>query len=58
MEDGTVKEFGEFTDKESRYRQRYADLAVNQDVREVFRKRTRAINGMRRFLDDEGMLRS
>jgi lysyl-tRNA synthetase class 2 len=55
-DDGTVVEYGEFTDKETRYRQRYADLAVNRDVREVFVKRTRVIQAMRAFLDQEGML--
>jgi len=39
------------TDVELRYRQRYVDLAVSPDVREVFRKRSRIISGIRRFLD-------
>lgn len=56
LEDGTIIEHGEFTDTESRYRQRYADLAVNHDVREVFLKRAEVIRSLRRFLDDEGML--
>jgi len=56
MEDGSIKEYGEFTDVEQRYRQRYADLAVNHDVREVFRKRARMISAIRRFLDGEGFL--
>jgi len=56
LDDGTVKEYGEFTDVEARYRSRYADLAVNSDVRDVFRKRAKAIRAMRDFLDDEGML--
>ena len=55
-EDGTVVEHGEFTDVEQRYRQRYADLAVNEDVREVFRKRSQAVNAVRQFLDKEGFL--
>ena len=38
-EDGSVIEYGEFKDVESRYRQRYADLAVNRSVRDVFVKR-------------------
>ncbi len=45
-----------FADRESRYRQRYADLAVNPGVREVFRARTRIITAARRFLDDLGFL--
>ncbi|MGD2070670.1 MAG: OB-fold nucleic acid binding domain-containing protein, partial [Gemmatimonadota bacterium] len=36
-----------FSDQESRYRQRYADLAVNADVREVFRTRSRIVTEMR-----------
>lgn len=56
QDDGTVIEHGQFTDKEARYRQRYADLAVNEGVRDVFRKRAQIIKAMRDFLDDEGML--
>src|SRR4029077_18780771 len=40
------------TDVELRYRQRYVDLAVSPEVREVFRKRSRIVSGIRRFLDD------
>jgi lysyl-tRNA synthetase, class II len=56
QDDGSVLEYGEFTDKETRYRQRYADLAVHEDVREVFRKRSKILRAMREFLDDEGMM--
>ena len=56
LEDGAVIEYGEFSDVESRYRQRYADLAVNRRVREVFRKRAETLRAMRRFFDDEGFL--
>jgi lysyl-tRNA synthetase, class II len=56
MDDGTTVEYGEFTDKETRYRQRYADLAVNRSVRDVFIKRAKIIKAMRNFLDQEGML--
>ncbi len=55
-DDGSVVEYGEFKDVESRYRQRYADLAVNKSVRDVFVKRARTIKALRDFLDDEGML--
>ena len=55
-DDGSVIEYGEFKDIESRYRQRYADLAVNASVRDVFVKRARTIKALRDFLDDEGML--
>ena len=40
-----------FTDLEQRYRQRYADLAVNPEVREVFYTRTRVVTTLRQFLD-------
>ena len=55
-DDGTVVEYGEFKDTESRYRQRYADLAVNKSVRDVFLARAKAITALRDFLDNEGML--
>ena len=45
-----------FSDTEARYRQRYADLAVHPEVRDVFRTRARVIAELRRFLDDEGFL--
>jgi lysyl-tRNA synthetase class 2 len=40
------------TDHETRYRQRYVDLAASLQVREIFRKRSRLIACIRRFLDD------
>lgn len=55
-EDGTVERFGAFSDVEERYRQRYADLAVNPDTRAVFRARARTVNALRQFLDAEGFL--
>ncbi|HEX5385354.1 MAG TPA: lysine--tRNA ligase [Gemmatimonadales bacterium] len=48
--------FGGLADPEVRYRQRYADLAVHAEVREVFRLRARAIAYLRRFLDERGFL--
>ena len=45
-----------FADRESRYRQRYADLAVNPRVRQVFRTRSRIVTATRRFLDDLGFV--
>jgi lysyl-tRNA synthetase class 2 len=39
------------TDLEQRHRQRYVDLAINPEAREVFRKRTQIVRGIRRFLD-------
>jgi lysyl-tRNA synthetase class 2 len=43
-------------DVEMRYRQRYVDLIVNQDVRRVFTTRARIISAMRRFFDERGFL--
>ena len=43
-------------DQETRYRQRYLDLAVNPDVREAFRRRAKIIAGIRRFLDERDYL--
>jgi lysyl-tRNA synthetase class 2 len=44
------------TDKETRYRRRYADLIVNPEVRDTFRKRTKIIRTVRDFLNNEGFL--
>jgi lysyl-tRNA synthetase, class II len=52
--DNTV--FDAFSDPEQRYRQRYVDLIVNPEVREVFKKRTRLVNSMRTFLNSKGWL--
>lgn len=43
-------------DVETRYRQRYVDLIVNDDVRKVFITRSRIITEMRKFLDGRGFL--
>jgi len=43
-------------DVETRFRQRYVDLLVNPETREVFRTRTRAIQAIRAFLDARGFL--
>jgi lysyl-tRNA synthetase class 2 len=48
--------FDAVTDPEFRYRQRYADLIVNPQIKEVFIKRTKLINGMREFLNNAGAL--
>ena len=45
-----------FTDPEHRYRQRYVDLIVNPDVRDVFAKRTRVFDSMRSFLNSKDYL--
>ena len=46
--------YDEFNDPETRYRQRYADLAVNPHVKEVFVKRTKLFNAMREFFNSDG----
>lgn len=50
------KVYNEVTDKEFRYRQRYVDLVINPDVRDVFVKRARMISAIRSFLDARGYL--
>jgi lysyl-tRNA synthetase class 2 len=45
-----------FANQEARYRQRYADLAVHPEVREIFRTRARVVTSLRRFLDGEGFV--
>ncbi len=44
------------TDVELRYRQRYVDMVMNPEVREVFLKRTRLVQSMRRTLDGHGFI--
>jgi lysyl-tRNA synthetase, class II len=53
-EEGNV--FDAVTDPEFKYRQRYADLIVSPEVKEVFVKRTKMINSMRQFLNERGAL--
>ncbi|MBS1628264.1 MAG: lysine--tRNA ligase [Bacteroidetes bacterium] len=53
-EEGNV--FDEVTDPEFRYRQRYADLIINTSVKETFEKRTKLINTIRNFLNEQGAL--
>jgi lysyl-tRNA synthetase class 2 len=52
--DGVI--FDAVTDPEMRYRQRYVDLIVNPQVRDVFRKRTQIIHSMRELFDSKGYL--
>lgn len=52
--DADGKTFDGFTDPELRYRQRYVDLVVNPQVKEVFIKRTKLFNAMRNFFNDKG----
>ena len=53
-QDSEGNTYDEFNDPEMRYRQRYADLAVNPHVKEVFVKRTKLFNAMRQFFNDAG----
>lgn len=50
-EEGNKVVHDQFADKEMRYRQRYVDLIVNPEVKEVFKKRSAIITTMRNFLD-------
>ena len=52
--DADGNSYDEFNDPEMRYRQRYADLAVNPHVKPVFVKRTKLFNAMRKFFNDAG----
>jgi lysyl-tRNA synthetase class 2 len=45
-----------FTDAEQRYRQRYVDLVVNDEVKNIFIKRTKLFNAMRQFFNDAGYM--
>ena len=55
-EAGNVIRHGGFSDIEERYRQRYADLAVNPSVRDIFIVRAKMISALRRFMDDHDFL--
>jgi lysyl-tRNA synthetase class 2 len=54
--DGQVVRHATLSDPETRYRQRYADLAVNPEVREVFRVRAKTVSAIRNFLDSHDFL--
>lgn len=54
--DGDVVQHATLEDPELRYRQRYADLAVNRDVRKIFRTRAATIRSLQHFLDERGFL--
>ena len=50
------EKFHGLTNTDIRYRQRYTDLIMNQDVKETFVKRSKIISAIRRYLDNEGFL--
>jgi lysyl-tRNA synthetase class 2 len=54
--DGQVVQHATLAEPEVRYRQRYADLAVNPGVRRIFRSRAAIIRSLRDFLDSKGFL--
>ncbi|HUF65769.1 MAG TPA: lysine--tRNA ligase [Gemmatimonadaceae bacterium] len=54
--DGRMVRHSGFTDIEQRYRQRYADLAVNPEVRTLFTARSRMVSAARSYLEREGYL--
>ena len=53
---GDTKKSSELSDVELRYRQRYVDLIVNPEVREVFLKRSKLVQSLRRFFDAQGFV--
>ena len=55
-EQGNKIMFDQFSDKELRYRQRYVDLVVNPNVKDVFIKRSKIVSSMRNYLDKNGYL--
>ncbi len=50
------EKFHGLSDKETRYRQRYVDLIVNDDVRETFRKRSLILSTFRRYMEADGYI--
>ncbi len=55
-EDEAGQAHDEVTDAEYRYRQRYVDLIVNSQTKDVFVKRAKLMNSMREFLNNKGYL--
>jgi lysyl-tRNA synthetase class 2 len=54
--DGKIVRHALLSDPETRYRQRYADLAVNPEVRQIFQTRAAIVTSLRNFLDGQGFL--
>ena len=54
--DGEVHRHAKLTDPETRYRQRYVDLAVNPDIQEIFKIRAATLRSLRDFLDDHDFI--
>jgi lysyl-tRNA synthetase class 2 len=53
-ESGNKVIYDQFADKELRYRQRYVDLIVNPEVKEIFISRGKIVTAMRSYLDRQG----
>lgn len=54
--DGEVVRHATLSDPETRYRQRYVDLAVNPDVQKIFKTRAATISALREFLDNHDFI--
>ncbi len=54
VKDGVT--YDAFDDPELRYRRRYVDLIVNDGVKDIFVKRTKVLNSMRKFFNDHGYM--
>ncbi len=54
VKDGVT--YDAFDDPELRYRRRYVDLIVNDGVKDIFIKRTKVLNSMRKFFNDHGYM--
>ena len=55
-EQGEKITYDAFSDKELRYRQRYVDLIVNPKIKETFILRTKMVQSMRNFMNEQGYL--
>jgi lysyl-tRNA synthetase class 2 len=54
--DGQIIRHATLNDPETRFRQRYADLAINEEVREIFRVRSAVVRALQRFMDSHGFM--
>ena len=54
--DGEIIRHAVLSDSETRYRQRYADLAVNPEVRKIFQTRAAVVRALREYMDGNGFL--
>ena len=55
-ENGNKVVFNEFADVDTRYRQRYIDMALNDDVKQVFIKRFKILQAIREYLIEKGFI--